>query len=49
MTGYIPYIISPVTYAVVILTGLACYAVVALLQMRKVAKVSKSEALKNTE
>ena len=28
---------------------LVCYAVVALLQMRKVSKVSKSEALKNVE
>lgn len=49
MTGYIPVSINPATYAVMILTGLACYIVVALLQMRKVAKVSKSEALKNVE
>lgn len=49
MTGYIPVSINPITYAVMILTGLGCYVVVALLQMRKVAKVSKSEALKNVE
>lgn len=49
MTGYIPYVISPVTYIVTVSTGLVCYAVVALLQMRKVSKVSKSEALKNVE
>lgn len=49
MTGYIPYVISPVTYIVTVSAGLACYAVVALLQMRKVSKVSKSEALKNVE
>lgn len=49
MTGYIPYVISPVTYIVTVSTGLVCYAVVALLQMRKVSKVSKSEALKNIE
>lgn len=49
MTGYIPLSISPVTYAVMFFTGLGCYIVVALLQMCKVAKVSKSEALKNTE
>lgn len=49
MTGYIPYIMSSVTYAVMIAVGLVCYAAVALLQMRKVAKVSKSEALKNME
>ncbi len=49
MTGYIPCIISPITYTVTFVTGVACYAAVALLQMRKVAKVSKSEALKNVE
>ena len=49
MTGYLPLSISPMTYAVMFLTGLGCYIVVVLLQMRKVAKVSKSEALKNAE
>lgn len=49
MTGYIPYIISPITYIITISTGIICYAIVALIQMRKVAKVSKSEALKNAE
>ncbi len=49
MTGFFPYLVSPVTYVVTIVTGLVCYGVVALLQMRKVSKVSKSEALKNVE
>lgn len=49
MTGYLPLSINPITYAVMFLTGLGCYIIVALLQMRKVAKVSKSEALKNVE
>jgi putative ABC transport system permease protein len=49
MTGYIPYSISPITYVITVVTGLVCYGVVALLQMRKVSKVSKSEALKNVE
>lgn len=49
MTGYLPLSISPMTYVVMFCTGLGCYIVVALLQMRKVAKVSKSEALKNAE
>lgn len=49
MTGYIPYVMSPMTYIVTVSVGLVCYAVVALLQMRKVSKVSKSEALKNVE
>ena len=49
MTGYIPYIMNPMTYVVMFVTGVVCYTVVALLQMRKVSKVSKSEALKNVE
>ena len=49
MTGYLPLSINPMTYVVMFLTGIGCYAVVVLLQMRKVAKVSKSEALKNAE
>ena len=49
MTGYIPISISPISYAVMFFMGLGCYVVVAVLQMRKVAKVSKSEALKNVE
>ncbi|MGN1134943.1 MAG: ATP-binding cassette domain-containing protein [Oscillospiraceae bacterium] len=49
MTGYIPYVMSPMTYIVTVSVGLVCYAVVALLQMRKVSKISKSEALKNVE
>lgn len=49
MTGYIPCRINPMTYIITFVTGAACYAAVALLQMRKVSKVSKSEALKNVE
>jgi putative ABC transport system permease protein len=49
MTGYIPYIISPITYMVTIGIGLLCYAVVVILQMRRISKVSKSESLKNVE
>ena len=47
MTGYLPLSMSPMTYVVMFFTGLGCYIVVAFLQMRKVARVSKSEALKN--
>ncbi|MGN1417109.1 MAG: FtsX-like permease family protein, partial [Oscillospiraceae bacterium] len=49
MTGYIPYVMSPMTYIVTVSAGMICFAAVALLQMRKVSKVSKSEALKNVE
>lgn len=49
MAGYLPYIMDPKTYAVTISTGLLCYVTVALLKMRKIARVPKSEALKNVE
>lgn len=49
MTGYIPYVMETETYVVTFVTGLVCYVIVALLQMRKVSKVEKSEALKNVE
>ena len=49
MTGYLPLSMSPMTYVVMFFTELGCYIVVAFLQMRKVARVSKSEALKNAE
>lgn len=49
MTGYIPYVMSPITYVLTVSVGLVCYAVVAILQMIKVSRVSKSEALKNVE
>lgn len=49
MTGYISYIMSPMTYIVTILTGLICYVFVCIFQMRKIAKVNKSEALKDME
>lgn len=49
MAGYFPYIMSPITYVITVSVGLICYAIVAILQMIKVSKVSKSEALKNVE
>lgn len=49
MSGYLPCNISPITYVIMISIGIACYVAVAILQMIKVSKVSKSEALKNAE
>lgn len=49
MAGYIPYVVNPITYIITVSVGLVCYAIVAILQMIKVSKVSKSEALKNVE
>lgn len=49
MTGYIPFIISDSCYIYTILLGIACYAVVALLQLVKINRIPKSDALKNVE
>ena len=38
MTGYIPYIVSVTCYIQMIVLGIACYAVIAALQMRKINK-----------
>ena len=49
MTGYIPYIISGSCYVKLVVIGLACYAFTALLQMFRISRIPKSEALKNVE
>lgn len=49
MTGYIPYIISDTVYVKMVVIGIACYAVVAALQMFKISRIPKSDALKNVE
>ncbi|MBO5509100.1 MAG: FtsX-like permease family protein, partial [Lachnospiraceae bacterium] len=49
MTGYIPFIISDSCYIYTILLGIACYTVVALLQLVKINRIPKSDALKNVE
>lgn len=49
MSGYIPYLISNSCYIKMMLIGIGCYIVAASLQMCKIKKVSKSDALKNVE
>ena len=49
MSGYIPYVISNSCYIKTVVLGIVCYAVVAILQMRKIHKISKADALKNVE
>lgn len=49
MSGYLPCNIGVETYLVTVLTGLVCFAVVALLQLWRVSRVKKSEALKDVE
>jgi putative ABC transport system permease protein len=48
MTGYIPYIVSDQCFRTMVLLGIASYLFVAVLQMRKIRRIPKSDALKNT-
>ena len=49
MTGYIPYIVSPMCYVYEIAMGIGCYVIVCVLMMVKIFRIEKSEALKNVE
>jgi putative ABC transport system permease protein len=49
ITGYIPYIISSNCFVVMIVLGLICYAAVSVLQLVKIQRIPKSDALKNVE
>lgn len=49
MTGYIPFDINPTIYIKMFLYGVVCYAFVSLLQMIKINRIPKSDALKNVE
>jgi putative ABC transport system permease protein len=49
ITGYIPYIISSNCFAVMIVLGLICYGAVSVLQLVKIQRIPKSDALKNVE
>ena len=49
MTGWIPWDVEPGSYVKVFAMGLVSYAVVALLEMRRIRKVPMDQALKNVE
>lgn len=49
MTGYIPYIISDSCYVIMFVMGVLSYLVVCVIQMIKIKKIPKSDALKNVE
>ena len=49
MTGYLPFIVSSSCYIKMFLMGVACYLFVGVFQLRKIGKISKSDALKNVE
>lgn len=49
ISGYIPFMISNTVYVKMVLLGIGAYIVVAVLQMRKISRIPKSDALKNVE
>lgn len=49
ITGYLPYIISPMCYVKEVLIGAVCYAAVTGLMMIKIGRIEKSSVLKNVE
>ena len=49
MTGWIALWVSPTLYPRMMAIGLGCYAVVALLEYRRITRVPMDEALKNVE
>lgn len=49
MNGWLSYDVRPVKYLEVILLGIICYAVVAVIELRRIRRVPMDQALKNVE
>lgn len=49
MAGFIPLLFDKNSYIIMIAMGLACYAVVSFIQMRKIKRIPKAQVLKNIE
>lgn len=49
ISGYIPFMISDIIFVKVFIYGIFSYALVAVLQMIRIGKIPKSDALKNAE
>lgn len=49
MTGYIPYMVRGSCFVQMIVLGIVCYAVVAVLLLVKIDRIPKTDALKNVE
>ena len=47
--GWLTYYVAPWIYPAMVAIGAACYAVVYLVQMRRIRKIPLGEALKNME
>ncbi len=49
VTGYFPFILSNTCYIKMVIIGVVCYALVSIIQMIKIGRISKSDALKYGE
>ncbi len=49
MSGYIPYMVSPDCYVKMVVSGIICYIIIAVVQLIKINHIPKSDALKNME
>ena len=49
MSGWIPMYVAPELYEKMAIYGIAAYAIVALMELRRIAKIPESEALKCVE
>ena len=49
MTCWLPYLLPKQAYAQMIGSGLLCYLVVAVLELRRISRVPMDMALKNVE
>lgn len=49
MNGWLAYDVRPIKYLEVVVLGILCYAVVALLELRRIRRVPMDQALKNVE
>lgn len=47
--GWLPYYIDPYIYPKMIISGVVCFALVSILNFRKIKKIPMDEALKNAE
>lgn len=48
-TGWLTFYVAPWVYAVMFVTGIACYTVIHFIEMKRIRKIPLSVALKNME
>lgn len=49
ISGWLPYYVEKITFVKIFLIGIVCYGIVALVEMQRIKRIPKSDALKNVE